>query len=139
MIILTVKCTFLSIFRPAEMAWMALTTLRCRHFSSPLRFLQRLLLHLPSPAVLPLPPDLLVNILEHFSLTWQQAGACPYPDCPGVMKYSRRPSCSPAPLVLRLIVPAAAQGSLIRTLTWLGRLYSSWIISAEGQMVFVSA
>lgn len=45
----------------------------------------------------------------------------------------------PAPLMLCLIVTAAAQGCLIRTLTWLGRLYSSWIISVEGQMVFLSA
>lgn len=123
------KCIFLSVLRLVE-ACVALMTSRCC-------FLWQLLLRSPSPSVLSLTPG---PIGEHTAplLPDMAAGrglSLPRLSLANVVQQEG----PPALLVQRLVVPTAAQGALIRTLTWLGILCSSWIISVEGQMVFVSA
>lgn len=103
--------------------------------SSPLAFL----LILPASLILLLfPPDLMVNILRRPPWRGSRLGLVPtltVPQPGGVMKAAGGPPyCLP---VLRFIIPATAQGSLIKTPTWPGRLCSSWIISVEGQMACV--
>lgn len=90
------------------------------------------------PRLLCPPPNLLVYVIRRPSVMQQWARAHPCIDCPTawIMKAAGRPSyCL---LVLRFIIPATAQGFLIKSPSWPCRLCSSWIISVEGQMACVS-
>lgn len=90
------------------------------------------------PRLLCPPPNLLVYVIRQPSVMQQWARAHPCIDCPTawIMKAAGRPSyCL---LVLRFIIPATAQGFLIKSPSWPCRLCSSWIISVEGQMACVS-